>query len=66
MNKKLATTKAIRNAGGVRKMIGFTFKSLAFCILVEKYNQYKKGSLRFRREAKFRLSKPALRIAKPL
>ncbi len=41
-------------------------KSFAFCILVEKYNQYKKGSLRFGREEKLRLLNPALRIAKPL
>ncbi len=38
-------------------------KSLAFCILVEKYNQYKKGSLSFGCEDKFRLPNPALRIA---
>ncbi len=41
-------------------------KSLAFCILVEKYNQYKKGSLSFGREVKFQLPNLALRIAKPL
>ncbi len=33
-------------------------KSLAFCILVGKFNQYKKGSLRFGREAKFLASQP--------
>ncbi len=27
-------------------------KSLTFCILVKKYNQYKKGSLRFGRKLK--------------